>query len=326
MYNYDKNFYAGLSENTGFHKDTLEKVHRLVIILEYMNSHAELKDKLALKGGTCVNLTLLNLARLSVDIDMDFCTAATRDEMLSSRESINQILMRIFKTEGYIVLPKSKSPHALDSWVIGYKNTSGNRDSIRVEINYSVRTHILPIEKRRIAAQIFKHEREINCIAATELYASKIAALLNRHTARDLCDLYNLIKSGFIKPEDYPFLKKCVVFYKSISDKEKTLTLSPLGIESISSYKVKTDLMPLLKKKEHFDLDDAKKQVSLFLKELLVLTDREREYINAFKKGKYLPRLLFEEDTIASRLENHPMALWKMQQRGRDLTRDNMSM
>ena len=65
MYNYDKNFYAGLSENTGFHKDTLEKVHRLVIILEYMNSHAELKNKLALKGGTCVNLTILNLARLS---------------------------------------------------------------------------------------------------------------------------------------------------------------------------------------------------------------------------------------------------------------------
>jgi len=84
--------------------------------------------------------------------------------------------------------------------------------------------------------------------------------------------------------------------------------------------------MPLLKKKEHFDLDDARKQVSLFLKELLVLTDREREYINAFNKGKYLPRLLFEEDTIASRLENHPMALWKMQQRGRNLTRDNISM
>lgn len=55
----------------GFIRDTLEKVYRLADILEYLNTNPILKDSLALKGGTAINLTIFNLPRLSVYIDLD---------------------------------------------------------------------------------------------------------------------------------------------------------------------------------------------------------------------------------------------------------------
>jgi hypothetical protein len=54
------------AKELGFVRDTLEKVTRLADILEYLNMNPLLKDRLALKGGTAINLTIFNLPRLSV--------------------------------------------------------------------------------------------------------------------------------------------------------------------------------------------------------------------------------------------------------------------
>jgi len=72
LYNYDKNYISQRASAFGFIRDTLEKVYRLADILEYLNSDPILKGKLALKGGTAINLTIFNLPRLSVDIDLDY--------------------------------------------------------------------------------------------------------------------------------------------------------------------------------------------------------------------------------------------------------------
>ena len=48
-----------------------------------------------------------------------------------------------------------------------------------------------------------------------------------------------------------------------------------------------------------------------YIKELLVLTNQEREYLDNFEQKRYKPELLFEESDIVKRVKNHPMALWK---------------
>ncbi len=58
------------AEATGFRPDVLEKVAHLLGLLEALGSHSFLKDKLALKGGTALNLFIFNVPRLSVDIDL----------------------------------------------------------------------------------------------------------------------------------------------------------------------------------------------------------------------------------------------------------------
>ena len=81
MYNYDKNYISQRATKFGFIRDTLEKVYRLADILEYINSDPMLKGKLALKGGTAINLTIFNLPRLSVDIDPDYLGNDSKEEM-----------------------------------------------------------------------------------------------------------------------------------------------------------------------------------------------------------------------------------------------------
>lgn len=54
-----------ISNKTGFIKSTLEKVERLLNILEWINNHEKLSKLLALKGGTAI---LYSLSRLYLDL------------------------------------------------------------------------------------------------------------------------------------------------------------------------------------------------------------------------------------------------------------------
>ena len=312
MYKYNKKFYSDLSERTAFQRDHLEKVHRLTIILDYINSHPELEEVLALKGGTAINLTIFNLPRLSVDIDLDFCSDATREEMFYKRESITAILKKYFEFEGYAIKPNTKNHFSLDSWVIGYTNTSGNPDKLKVEVNYSLRQHILPVERRSIGSDIFAVERKIYSLSKIELFASKIAALLNRTAARDLYDMYNIVKYGLIEEYEVTLLRKCVVFYKLISSENKVINFDTSVIDKLTKYKIGADLFPMLRKKEPVDLGAMKQSVKGFIDRIMVLTPGEREYIDRFMQGEYVPGQLFDDEEIVNRIKNHPMALWKV--------------
>lgn len=44
----------------------------------------------------------------------------------------------------------------------------------------------------------------------------------------------------------------------------------------------------------------------------MILTPREEEFVTRFCNKEYRPELLFEDATIVERIEQHPMALWKM--------------
>ena len=47
---------SSLASLTGFRSDIIEKVVRLMSLLNTINSHTFLKGKLALKGGTALNV------------------------------------------------------------------------------------------------------------------------------------------------------------------------------------------------------------------------------------------------------------------------------
>jgi len=59
----------------------------------------------------------------------------------------------------------------------------------------------------------------------------------------------------------------------------------------------------------------AQKSVTEYLTNLLTVSSKEQEYLDSFRNGKYKPELLFDDEDILGRIHNHPMALWKMQNR-----------
>lgn len=70
MIQYDRMTLGRQAKSLGFVRDTFEKVCRLADVLDFMEQDMVLKNSLALKGGTAINLTIFDLPRLSVDIDL----------------------------------------------------------------------------------------------------------------------------------------------------------------------------------------------------------------------------------------------------------------
>ena len=308
---YDKRELSAKAKELNVVRDTFEKVCRLQEILRFIDSSDLLRDKFALKGGTAINLVLLDLPRLSVDIDLDFTGKCTREEMLEQREAINRVLAKYMTAEGYTLSSKSKVWHSLDSFVYEYVNSAGLKDNIKIEPNYSLRSHILPIESRNVISGIFGKEYHVNMLSPVEIYATKTVALLTRGAARDLFDMNYMIKSGVINEGDYEIYRKCVMFYFAISTETPILSYNTDRIDSITNHIIISDLFPVIRDREVFQLEDAKKTVKEFLFEKVYYTDRDVDFLCRFKNGYYRPELLFDDADTIGRIENHPMALWK---------------
>ena len=312
--NLDRRVLGEKAKEMGFVRDTLEKVFRLTEILAFINLDSILSKNLILKGGTAINLTVFNLPRLSVDIDLDLAINYDLEEMLKVRETITEMISRFMTANRYALNPHSKSRHSLDSWVYSYTNAGGNADNIKIEINYSLRSHIFDSVLRPIVASVTETELMVNTLVPSELFAAKLNALMNRAAVRDLYDINNMIRFGLFDESKYEELRKNTVFYAAISAETINKDFKTDAIDDIKFAKVKRDLFPVIAKKDNFDLEQRKESAKLFIRKLMILTDNEKEFLDRFEKKEFRPELVFENEKIIARLENHPMAIWKMGQ------------
>jgi len=310
LFNPDRRYYLKISENTGFHKDVIEKVHRLIFILEYINSNAFLRDRLVMKGGTALNLTVFNLPRLSVDVDFDFHSYDSREIVLKERGRVRDLLYGYLEREGYHISQKSKDYFALESIVAVYQNNAGNSDNIKIETNYSLRHHIFPTAMKKMNTDIFGLTGEVRTLNSIELLASKTAALFNRLAARDFYDIYNVDRYSILSEDDYERYCEALVFYGSITGEPGKLTFSPDRVDELKEKTVYQNLYPMLIKSERLDLNLAKSNVKRFLSKSINLGSSHHEYLEAFIDGKYRPELLFN-DSLLDNIRAHPMAIWK---------------
>lgn len=309
---YNKNDMARMAGETQFLRDNLEKVLRLTDVLRFMSENAKLRDRLVLKGGTAINLTVFAMPRLSVDIDLDFHKDCSREEMMACREEISREIGAYMSSQGYQLNPSTKNPHSLDSWVFFYLNAAGNRDNIKIEINYSMRQHVLEPERRDLTVGIVE-PLEVLTLAPVELFGSKIKALVERHTSRDLYDVYRLLHSELFGTMDRTMLRKIVVFYMAVGgSREPSVEWDLEPIRQIKFAQIRATLLPMLKKGDGFDFEEAKVEVVRFLVELMQLTEDEKAFVEAFRAKDYRPELLFDDADVVARVQKHPMAAWKV--------------
>ncbi|MDD6786892.1 MAG: nucleotidyl transferase AbiEii/AbiGii toxin family protein [Bacteroidales bacterium] len=313
---YNKHSLDAIAKEQGFIRDNLEKVMRLVEILGHFHSSSLLSKTLVLKGGTAINLTVFHLPRLSVDIDLDFCVNCSREEMLQMRQNINEEILLYMESQGYRLSPSSKNPHTLDSWVFNYTNAVGNNDGIKVEINYSNRCHVLPVIDVNVAIP-YLDDVVVRTLSPIELFATKINALIGRGAARDIYDVYNMVRHNmFPKAEEKDLLRKTILFYLTVgsSRKDKVTPIEYISFPQIDKVRfpqIRSQLLPVLKRSENFDFEAAKTEAKTYLTKLLTLTDEEKQYVENFNQRKYSPELLFPNSEIIERIKSHPMALWK---------------
>lgn len=316
MFNYTKYEVVSLAKENGFRSETLEKVLRLIDVLDFINKTEELSPFLVLKGGTSINFTIFNLPRLSVDIDLDFSCNCTRDEMLEKRKEITAIIRRYMEINNYSLSDETKTRHALDSFVFNYNNISGNKDNLKIEINYMNRIHIYEPIIRNVSISFLSSFKVIT-LHPYELFGSKIKALLERCTIRDVYDVYNMIKENLFNNDEYIFIKKCVVFYMAIGrtterSYDEVINDFKSKINAFMVEKIPQYLSSTLKNDDSFTMKVAVNTVKDFIINFLELSEEETHFINEFENGKYLPELLFKDEEIIDKINKHPMALWKI--------------
>ena len=311
--NYSKQYINEIAQKSGFLANNTEKVIRLLNVLKFIDEELNrISHQLILKGGTAINLIYTNLTRLSVDIDLDYVGSLEKEQTLKDRERILESLDNYMLKEGYSVSSKSRGSAILASRTYAYINAYGNRDNIKVEINFIDRIHILPIVNRKI--NYFDKEVMIKAPLEEELFAMKICALIDRSKPRDLYDTFRL-KNDFLNLEKDK-LRKLTVFYLSLDGIFELNENSFKGIEAVSQYSIKKELLPVLKKNEKFNLEAIKQEVINFLQDLLVLTSDETKYLEEFSKGTFNPSLLFDVCS-AERAAKHPMAKWRINNIGK---------
>ena len=171
---FDKRIIGRKAQELGFIRDTFEKTCRLADIIKFIGSDQLLSKALALKGGTAINLSVFNLPRLSVDVDLDFAYNLPLNETSDMRRRISGDIDKYMIANGYTrSIVKSKQYHTLDSGVYVYQNAGGRPDNIKIEVNYSLRAHVMPLVWRSIEMEGYFDSASVLSLATPELFAAK---------------------------------------------------------------------------------------------------------------------------------------------------------
>ena len=117
-----------------------------------------------------------------------------------------------------------------------------------------------------------------------------------------------MIDSNIISNID--LLRKCTIFYNMIGGNQDIINLDYNNIFKIDFNKIKRQLIPVLSKKDTFELDNAKEIVIEYLKKLFTVNESEKEFIELFIQKTYKPELLFDNE-ISENIIDHPMAKWR---------------
>ncbi len=298
-----------------FEPRTVDKVERLLDLLDEMERHPALKGKLALHGGTAINLFMLDVPRLSVDLDVSYIGSVPREDMLADRPRVEAGLEADAQARGDAV-EAHPGGHAGRTFLLRYRGDWGV-DHVKIDCIYMNRSPILPPVVRETPV---RPGAKVRTFADAELAAGKVKAFFDRVKVRDLYDVSNLLSVyGSLEPDGQETAHRLALYYASLSacfpkpfeGRERRFTdrLSELADQ----------LYPMLRSStERPTLEGLIKDVERFTAEwVLPRTDGEREYLERLAGGDYRPELVFPDKVMAESAAVNPEALWKVENLGK---------
>ena len=298
-----------------FEPRTVDKVERLLDLLDEMERHPALRGKLALHGGTAINLFMLDVPRLSVDIDVSYIGSVPREDMLADRPRVEAGIEAVAQALGYAV-EAYPGGHAGRTFLLRYRGDWGV-DHVKIDCIYMNRSPILPPVMRETPV---RPGAKVRTFADAGLAAGKVKAFFDRVKVRDLYDVSNLLGVyGSLEPDGQETAHRLALYYASLSacfpkpfeGRERRFTdrLSELADQ----------LYPMLRSStERPTLEGLMKNAERFTAEwVLPRTDGEREYLERLAGGDYRPELVFPDKVMAESAAVNPEVLWKVENLGK---------
>ncbi len=301
------------ASSAGFQPESFEKVLRLIELLDALRSHPFLKPRIALKGGTALNLFVFDVPRLSVDIDLNYIGAADRETMLAERPKIDEAIQAVCGRLG-IQVKRVPSDHAGGKWRLSYQSALGRPATLELDMNYMLRMPLWPVVTSTSRSVGSFKASDIPVVDVHELAAGKLAALLSRQASRDIFDAHRLLTEI---PFDRDRLRLAFVVYGGCSRKDwRTVRVSDAGMDEKEAGQ---QLLPLLRSGQI----PAKKDVGAWAAKLvqecrdklsvvLPLTRTEVDFLSRLNdKGEIVADLLTVDPRLQTLIAAHPMLNWK---------------
>ena len=255
--------------------------YRLTSALESIYLLNGMMTELVMKGGTAINkLYLGDTSRLS--IDLDFNQVGDRSKVLSRRPTIRETL--------------TKTLHVLDSnyqlsfrrnWNqttirARYSSLTGANQQLKLEISHVERIPILDLVGRE--ANSPTRNFKVSTYSLEELLATKLRALFERFSGRDIYDIYFSAK---LKP-DKRIIKKMFLYYFFCSRKiYNPKTHFEALKERLEHGKYRDDVTGFVRPSTPFSLKDA---ASFVLSEYSLLTELDDDDVKFLAIARILLR------------------------------------
>ncbi len=299
--------------NTGFEPTMLEKVLRLVELLGGLRAHPFLRGRLALKGGTALNLFVLDLPRLSVDVDLNYIGAVDRVTMLAERPQVEQAIQAAC---GRLDLMVRRVPgdHAGGKWRLGYQAAAGGTGTLELDLNFVLRAPLWPVEACDSRAIAGSRATAFPVLDLHELVAGKLAALFGRVAGRDLYDAHALLRLDGLDTER---LRLGFVVYGGLNRRDwREISLDDVALEP---REVERTLLPVLRRAEvpaRVDIPAWTRalveETRVLLGRVLPLREPELEFLERLNgRGEIAPELITVDEGMRATLRSHPGLLWK---------------
>ena len=202
-----------------------------------------LSERLALKGGTAINLFCTDqFPRLSVDLDFNYIGSADRHIMQQEKPELEAILLDICKRRQY-ELHRNPKGHAGGKTVLVYKSLMGTKGRLEIDLNYVYRVPLWDPKWR--SSPEWPKATNVKILDIHELAAGKLNALLERDVSRDLFDSHRLLTQW---PLDIEQLRLAFTVYAGMRKHSwQQITVEQL---KFSVKDIRDKLIPVLKNTE----------------------------------------------------------------------------
>ncbi len=300
------------SSSTGFRPEMLEKVIHLLGLLEAFSRHPYLKNRIALKGGTALNLFVFDLPRLSVDIDINYVGAPDRETMVAERPKIEQAIAAVCGRQDFAI-QRIPEDHAGGKWRLRYDSALGQGGNVEIDLNYMFRIPLWPIVVRDSIPVGSYSASSIPILDEHELAAGKLSALLSRHATRDLFDAHQFLTNADYDPVR---LRLAFIVYGAMNRRDwRTVSVDDIGFET---HELRSTLFPVLRTDHLTAMDDPEGWAEWMVEEtraalgvVLPFSNAEREFLDLILDyGRIEPSLLTNDLALGDRIQNHPGLLW----------------
>ena len=303
-----------LTNETGYQQNTLEKVLRLLDLLRGIAEDQFLSERLALIGGTALNVFYLDLDRLSVDIDLNYIGALDRKTMESERSDVDAAIKRLLESQGYELRFQPYMKHAGGKWPSRFASALGGNASLELDVNYVARQPLFGTKRMSSRPLGGFRADGVLVLDLHEIVAGKLTALFDRCAARDLFDARRILS---IENLNWRWIKAAVLALGACARRDwRTVSVDTINCDP-QEFRQK---LAICLSHDHFvraeDVNGWINETILLCQNgfrfLFDLSVDERAFLDGvIDCGEVNVGLLDVEPEIQDRIEAMPMLAWK---------------